>query len=65
MTKLRAVAHLGFSGGGWTESKKKLNWTGLKLGEEGVSESSLTSLKPRMAYLVNITALAERDFASL
>jgi toxin ParE1/3/4 len=28
-------------------------------------ESSLTSLKPNMAYLVNITPRAERDFASL
>jgi len=28
MTKLRAVAHLGMSGGGWTESKE-LIWTRL------------------------------------
>jgi len=26
MTKLRAVAHLGMSGDGWTESKKRI-WT--------------------------------------
>jgi hypothetical protein len=29
MTKLRALANLDSSGGGWTESKKKLIWTRL------------------------------------
>jgi hypothetical protein len=27
MTNLRAVAHLGMGGGGWTESRKELIWT--------------------------------------
>jgi hypothetical protein len=46
MTKLRAVAHLGMGGGGWTESKRANL-------DKSDTQPSLTGLSPREFFFLS------------